>query len=442
VWEQCPAGPFNPTAGSNSLADCQLCAAGTYNPSTGATKATACRPCRAGTYSDITGVDMCRDCAPGTSSASGSTTCTPCRSGHYAANRALGECATCPFPLSSGPASVACDICRAGYYLANPSVGNAAGMLEQPDQYCPKCPLHAECPFNTTLATLVVPPNFWRGSLASASLYWCNSTAGGSECRGSIYSAYKIDNTDEGRYCSDGYSTGPRCEDCTTAETNHYFAKNTRRCEVCPGLWRLAVLFVVGLVVVTLIMTLYYFASRSTAARRRMIRLSAVAATLSLQAKFKIMVGFVQVITVLGSVYGVHLDSRFTGWLEALDFLNFDFIDLTVPSICLGSMRRRLVLNALWPHFATLLVISVIGVQVVFSRYRTAAPQKKWVTLRTTVFKRSLYIAILIFYLVLPSVSRSIFKARQCVSYSKRRRIRPRQAAQLPDRRPLPQVQH
>jgi len=289
TWQPCPPGAFNPTNGSNSSADCLLCAAGSENPSKGATKAAACGPCRAGTYSDVTGMPGCLDCPPGTFSAPGSTACTPCESGTYAANRGMGECVPCPFPLSSGPGSAGCAVCREGYYHGN--TAKAEDILEQPDQYCPRCPLHAACPFNSSLNTLVVPPHFWRDSLITASLHRCNrDSAGASTCLGSNHSAYRADNAS--RYCFNGH-TGPRCEHCTAP--HHYFERGTGHCEECPTAWLVVVLLAAILGVVALLALLRRFAVRSKFLRPLTSRLSAAATSISLQAKFKIMVGFYQV---------------------------------------------------------------------------------------------------------------------------------------------------
>jgi len=125
---------------------------------------------------------------------------------------------------------------------------------------------------------------------------------------------------------------------------------------------------------------------------------------------------FCQVTTVLGVVYGVNLDSQFSEWLDVLYVFNFDAVDLTLPGSCFGSMRQRILLNALWPYGAIALVVTVIAVQGAVSHMRLAAvPQKQSAT--SIFLERSLYAAIFISYILLPGASRFIFKARQCVSY-------------------------
>ena len=260
-----------------------------------------------------------------------------------------------------------------------------------------------------------MPPNFWRDSLATASLHGCSLDAvGASTCLGSDHSAYRISPENEGRYCSEGH-TGPRCDDCTAP--NHYFAESARRCEACPTSKRFVVLCGVVLGVVALLAFFHRFAKQFHAYRRRTGRLGVGAAKISLQAKLKILLSFYQVATSLGPVYGVQLDSRFTSWLDVLEVFNVDAVDLTYPGSCFGSMRERLLLNALWPYGAITLVLALIAVQGAVSYFRApAAPRKT--SLATIVLQRSLYAAVLIVYLVLPGVSRSIFKAQQCVSYN------------------------
>jgi len=81
-------------------------------------------------------------------------------------------------------------------------------------------------------------------------------------------------------------------------------------------------------------------------------------------------------------------------------------------------MDKQLLMSALWPYALLALVIAAIAVQGAVSHFRAPAAALRRTAATTIVLERSLYAAILIFYLVLPGVSRSIFKARQCASYS------------------------
>ena len=82
TFEQCPAGTYNPSTGSSSIASCIGCPAGKANPVPGSSSASVCTGCLPGSYAGVVGTDVCTLCAPGTfTSQSGQTACEPCTSG-------------------------------------------------------------------------------------------------------------------------------------------------------------------------------------------------------------------------------------------------------------------------------------------------------------------------------------------------------------------------
>jgi hypothetical protein len=123
---------------------------------------------------------------------------------------------------------------------------------------------------------------------------------------------------------------------------------------------------------------------------------------------------------MLSSVYGVRLHPAFTRWLDVLDVISLDIVGLSYPSSCLGSMIDRLLINAFWP-FALVLVGSIfISAHVVIEAggagVSLPAARRRSALLRM-MLDRSIYFFILVFYLALPNVARSLFKARQCESF-------------------------
>ena len=135
-----------------------------------------------------------------------------------------------------------------------------------------------------------------------------------------------------------------------------------------------------------------------------------------MQPKFKIIVSFYQVSSTLGIVYGVRLDERFTSWLNAF---SLDLFELAIPGSCLGVMASRLLIAGLWPYAVVAFVsIAILAQSVVLKLFTGAGPRS---ALRGAFDRKTLglllYWAIFIFYLVLPSVSRSIFGAIQCQSF-------------------------
>jgi hypothetical protein len=148
-------------------------------------------------------------------------------------------------------------------------------------------------------------------------------------------------------------------------------------------------------------------------------------------------------------VYGVELHPSFTWWLEALHVLNFDPLRRLFPASCLGSMAVRLLVGALWPYAAVGVGVAALachqviilaasaraaesdrdepdsssrtgGRNTCLATRRPPVPTGTWDSARAavrTLLFRSLYALILVLYIVLPSVSRSIFAARLCQSF-------------------------
>jgi hypothetical protein len=163
-------------------------------------------------------------------------------------------------------------------------------------------------------------------------------------------------------------------------------------------------------------------------------RLSVLMSNLGIQAKLKIVISFYQVSAMLSSVYGVSLHPSFFGWLDALDVISLDIVGLSYPSSCLGSMVSRLLINAFWP-FALVLGGSIfICVHVLLEARHAGVPVAAHSsTLLWRMLDRSIYFYILVFYLVLPTVARTVFKARQCESFAWRDDTRERISFLLAD---------
>ena len=126
---------------------------------------------------------------------------------------------------------------------------------------------------------------------------------------------------------------------------------------------------------------------------------------------------FFQVLSTLDSVYGARLPSAFYDWMP---ILNLDLFEFGYPSSCLGTMGNRLFAAATWPLAAMGCVFAFFVSQAATvgicgrSHALGAGPRGRfW----TPVLFRTLHVCLLISYTLLPSVSRSIFTARQCESF-------------------------
>lgn len=406
----CPAGTFNANNGSSSEAACSPCPVGTYSQRNQATGEESCLRCRPGTFGDAPGLTECKLCAVGSFAPDGATGCIQCAEGTYADNRGQGECNVCPHPLSSGVGSVLCAACLPGFYLQDATV-TAAQMLEQPDAFCKPCPVHARCGLNTSLQTLSVPANYWRDSVGTSRLYACYTASDGSSaCRGSDAqdASRRAEAREDGRYCIQGH-TGPLCAACT--EDQFYFSRTAARCQPCNRTGRLSTVTGVVVALAAVLATAWVVEHKVERVQRAGRRARMVLSNLSLQAKFKILVSFYQCFNILGTVYGVRLHSDFESWLDFLEFTNFDAIDYLLPGTCVGSMSQRIVLTAVAPYIAVAIIVA--GSLLV----QFALGQARSESLAGAARDQALYASILVGYVVLPAVSRSIFRARMCASF-------------------------
>jgi len=196
---------------------------------------------------------------------------------------------------------------------------------------------------------------------------------------------------------------------------SQYFDRAQRGCTDCPAASTRLGIFSGVLVAAAGTSILFYLALTRIArcgrvGARATHRLARIESHVGLQPKLKIIVSFYQIGATLGPVYGVRLHEDLTRWTNFMDSASLDVLDLAYPDSCIGRMRTRLLIGALWPLALILLGAAALAchtfaVRLFLSRDFHAN------------LGRLLYWAILVAYLVLPSISRSIFKAKQCVSY-------------------------
>lgn len=412
-----------------------------------------CLPGRVGTLPTHRNSSCGEPCPAGHYCGEGTVEPTPCPSGTISPTPGLTACSPCTHPLSSEQGSTSCAVCESGFYLRPPA--NATDdLVIGSAEHCHACPPHADCSaFNTTLETLGLPVGYWRASPATAEVYRCHDS---DTCLGSLASAARARALGDhvastGAYCSEGHA-GPRCELCV--DDKEYFSADERRCVACPTLWRRVVLFFsVSLGVAMLISVLYlgYILNlkRSSSGAQLVNRLTDICHSVDLQPKVKVLVSFYQICATLTTVYGVRLHASFSGWLDFVEVFSLDVLDLTFPSPCLGSMQTRLLVTALWPY-AAVLVLSVGIAAHAYAEHalqergfpsdemhrnitaslarsiwpherilsRCSCPTQRLRKILSKILLRCLSALVFVFYIVLPSVSRFIFEARRCESFA------------------------
>jgi hypothetical protein len=156
---------------------------------------------------------------------------------------------------------------------------------------------------------------------------------------------------------------------------------------------------------------------RAHALRGRAHQVEGALSQLSFQAKIKVVISFYQVCSTLGTVYGVQVD-QFRKRLSFMDAINLDVLELSLPSACLGCMKKRIVFSATWPYAFVLFVVGLVTLHTTAERKLLKNNARNAEVLMLQLLRqRAFYAVILVFYLVLPSVSRSLFRARQCESF-------------------------
>ena len=250
-----------------------------------------------------------------------------------------------------------------------------------------------------TLANVPVRPSRWRLSNRTAAIYECTSSA----CLGGNWSG-----TSAG-YCAPGHD-GPRCEWCL--DSNLYFNAKTTTCEDCGNMGGYAIKQIVLVLAVAIALGLI---SRGVLLAPRLLarvaRRVAQAATsiqqFGLQSKYKCLLNFYQVYSVRYSVYGFELPGEMRGVMGVFEAFSFDIAAFIFPSwTCLGGLAARVAFSGLWP---LVLMLAVALALVAREKARKGSIQ--------TAALRSLEIAILVSFSVLPSVTRSLFLAFQCETF-------------------------
>jgi len=412
----CPAGFYNGNASTTleSLDDCVGCALGSFCTG-GAAQPTACAP---GSIAPSANMSACELCPKGHYAAS-RTACEVCEAGTYAASESLSLCTPCPHPLSSSSGDVTCSTCKEGFYLLDGANGDPADIFKAPTKHCKPCPPDAICATNTTLETLGIPRNHWRASLLTTEIHECDASdhCSGSEVERSrrrLTATLSTGATADGSGCDTGH-TGPLCEWCVSDE--QYFDRAERGCADCPPTGRVGLKVVVAALAGAALLSYPALARTECGRYGAVLRLARSESQVGFQPKFKILVSFYQVAATLGPVYGVHLHKDFTRWTNFVDAISFDLLGLAYPNACIGSMRDRILIAALWPIAAIMLGGTALACYALTEWLLSDRTENLRRGLIRNAQSRLLYLAIIVAYLLLPSVSRAIFKAKQCESY-------------------------
>jgi hypothetical protein len=224
-------------AGSSSKKH-RACPAGSYSR-IAATGPDWCISCGFGTFAATEGSSQCRDCPAGSAqSRAAMSSCEPCASGLYQPLPGSSECRPCETRQSSVPGASTCSVCAKSYFRRD--ADTSATLCMACSQYLAA---GVECPWKTTIATLVLRPGYWRHSTAVPNALECkHADSSRTPCMGGADAGLDGDG-----YCRPGLR-GPRCELCV--DDNAYFDDADARCHSCGDVGArsaLAAAFVLGM---------------------------------------------------------------------------------------------------------------------------------------------------------------------------------------------------
>ena len=289
----CPGG-LVAAAGGQSCG----CPAGEYMPDSAANRPPVtmddgaqplCASCPPGHWSAIGAEGECERCASGsTSTRPPSALCAPCAAGRVAPGEASASCEPCAAGTHSVGGAAVCGICAEGYFLER-------AELEPSPSSCEPCPRGARCALNSTTASLVLRPGFWRLSPLTSHLYACATRGGNSSCGGGAAVGDAS--------CAPGHA-GALCEWCLDEQA--YWDAAGARCAVCPStaqtVLRLCLVGGALAFVAVALLVLRRAVRRRSKPARKLVRtarwLRDLARIFSLVPKLKILFGFYQVATM------------------------------------------------------------------------------------------------------------------------------------------------
>ena len=313
-------------------------------------------------------------------------------------------CSPCPFPLDSTNVSDFCSFCRKGFYLIDANIDGST-LIEDPRKFCLECPEGADCTkAGSTLKELPIKQGYWRHSKETAEVYKCknqrNRTDTNDICKGyqpaSNGRQLQSDDIDD-MYCDIDHK-GPLCEVCESDAD--FFNPEKGSCEECPKIgFYVLYLFIFLLVVLVAIAIIWLLLKRFPMSKEMF------------QAKFKILVGFLQVVSSYEIVYGVELADNIQDYFETMHF-QIDYFQYRRN--CIGGEITPYILKACWPYILCAVLIILLFFFAMFSERSNEA---RWTNIKTQCGMRAPYIAILVFYFAVPYVSRDIFDAGRCRAF-------------------------
>ena len=283
---------------------------------------------------------------------------------------------------------------------------------------CRECPPQFHCGIDATVATAALLPGFWRAGPNATTAYACASQGNRTSCKGGT-TAGELGES----YCVDTTYTGARCEACVLPD--YHFDTTLASCVKCPDRGGR-----VAIVVGTMLALAITIATCLRVIRQPPRRLEQSAASLrtvggkmlarGLLPSLKITFSFTQIVSAAPSLLGVSLPSEYQAFWNGIARFQLN-LESFAPVACFGDFEARLLITSLTPLvlMATVLVCCVLA-----SLNRPDSRARWWSSRRQRFqdainrgFLQALPWLLLISFLLVPTVSETIFSAFDCISY-------------------------
>ena len=291
------------------------------------------------------------------------------------------------------------------------------------DGACRDCPPQFRCGVDATPATAELLPGFWRPGPNAISAQACANASSTSEhggVRTSCKGGSSAGNLGAG-YCIDANYTGALCAAC--ALPAHHFDRSRARCVRCPNKGgRAFAALGIAIAIVIALAALVQAVRRPPRAFARsaafLRRIPLKAKQLSLLPMLKVAFSFLQMVGVIPSLFKVTLPPPYDSIWDAFNNFEINFISVSAPVECFGDFGTRLLIYGLVP----LVLMATVVVGCVAWSLTTRARENG--DLRSGMgdaamegLLRALPMALFISFLLVPTVSKKIFSAFDCVPY-------------------------
>jgi len=325
-------------------------------------------------------------------------------------------CERCPSGTSSPNGALgreACDVCAEHFFRSLSS------------SLCVPCPTGSQCPWNTTVDSLLVVPGYWRLSAQASTIYRCTH-----DNNASLHTC--VGGAPGDASCAAGHK-GPRCEVC--AESRHHFDGFSGVCLQCPDAGHGVAVTVAVVTPILFAVAVLYWIYAQRGPRLRSIRhklhlCRQLMRSLGVMAKVKLVLSIAQVIASIDRTYQVGLPPTWHDWTNIFRvFGDIDWTGWIVPSDCIigQGMVRAMLLRALTPLlFVAALPLLCAAAKAISQRVQSrnadvnSRPSVKILAnkaLRSSLrdgFFSGLPLSLFVSFCFTPSVSAFVFQAWRC----------------------------